>query len=320
MENDPQRSNNNIEPITQPKMYQQPKKSKLSIIITIILSIALLCALGFIFWQNFLATNNKTSQSDTNPSSSNNIVAINTHPVTAMIIDKILAKYNLVTSSNQIKQPTDVYIEQSNLGPVWKIDNTNRYVNYTDQNASSLTISIFSSTQTEWTTVYNEMAGFVQSTFEANNLAKTSDDIYSGNDIICSTDSQSDNISSLLSVACGQESKYNINLPEYVVTKPFFDAIEGKISGSSDGIKIPVNNMIVKDGKNGHMNTYLPIANAAALFYKAPNGQWTYFKSTQDVIDCGDYNTASLKSAFAYEFCYDNSNNRELTVLQYYSL
>jgi len=42
---------------------------------------------------------------------------------------------------------------------------------------------------------------------------------------------------------------------------------------------------------------------AAGLFYQTPDGMWHFFKGTQQIIPCGDYNTPDLKKAFLGSQC-----------------
>ncbi len=47
----------------------------------------------------------------------------------------------------------------------------------------------------------------------------------------------------------------------------------------------------------------------AGLFYQVPDGEWQYFKGTQETVDCKEYNTDDLKKAFASQNCYDSESN-----------
>lgn len=324
---DPLANNNATQPMQEvPKLKS---KKAISLIFAIIFGILFAGAVGFIVWQNYFSKE-KTTQSNVNAAqtstmsnASTTIAAIDTHPITSSIISKILTKYNLVSNNDMTKQQaTDVSIKQSNRAPFWQIEGTDRYVDYTDQNASSLEISI-PIVNNEYTVPYNEIGGYVLSSFATDGLNKITTDtsnmysygIYSKDDITCSTNYTNDgSTSSIILVGCGQKSKYTTNLASYIIAKPFFDA-----AGSTANY-ISIENMVVQSGQNGYVNTQLSFSNGAQLFYKAPNGQWVYFKGTQAVLNCSDFNTSDLKSAFAYNLCSDGQNNTLSTVSKYYNL
>ncbi len=302
------------------------KKSKASIL-TVIFGILLLTAVGFIVWQNYFAPNQSGKDSAVSPKGQSNgstVAPIDTHPITAAVIEKIIMKYNLVTNPITTEQPTtNVYISQTNRAPSWLISGTDKYVDYSDQYASSLSINLstINADQVDISTVYNEIGGYILSVFETNGLVKETFDsgemfpmaVYSNNDKVCSTSYIVDGgTSSQISVSCGQKSKYTQDLASYVTAKPFFEAF-------GDSAKsISVEDMVIKSGNNGYVNTYLAFSNAAHLFYKAPNGHWTYFKSTQAGVPCDEYNTSDLKSAFAFESCF--AAGELVPVSQYYNL
>lgn len=302
------------------------KKSRASIIATIF-GFLLLAAVGFIVWQNYLAYNQSGKDSTVSPkgqSDGSTVAPIDTHPITAAIIDKIITKYNLVANPIISGQSiTDVYISQTNRAPSWQVQGTDKYVDYSDQYASSLSINLstINADQAGISTVYNEIGGYILSVFETNGLVKETFDsgemfpmaVYSNNDKVCSTSYIVDGgTSSQISVSCGQKSKYTQDLASYVTAKPFFEAF-------GDSAKsISVEDMVIKSGNNGYVNTYLAFSNAAHLFYKAPNGHWTYFKSTQAGVPCDEYNTSDLKSAFAFESCF--AAGELVPVSQYYNL
>ncbi len=67
------------------------------------------------------------------------------------------------------------------------------------------------------------------------------------------------------------------------------------------------------DGKYEHVTA--SVAGAAALFYRnADGGEWKYFVSTQQVLNCNDFNTDEIKAAFAGSDCYDYTAGKMTTL------
>lgn len=74
-----------------------------------------------------------------------------------------------------------------------------------------------------------------------------------------------------------------------------------KVTEKSDGYKNAWTNM---------SNINSPVGGFAGLFYYA-NGQWTYWRGSQSIISCADYNTRDLQKAFEGDSCYDEATQNE---------
>ena len=55
-----------------------------------------------------------------------------------------------------------------------------------------------------------------------------------------------------------------------------------------------------------------PVGGKGALFYRKGKTDWKFFKATQSLSNCSDYNTDDLKAAFADETCVSDSNTNLL--------
>jgi len=54
------------------------------------------------------------------------------------------------------------------------------------------------------------------------------------------------------------------------------------------------------------------VGSKGAFFYRKDNADWKFFKATQSLSNCSDYNTDDLKAAFADETCVSDSNTNIL--------
>lgn len=55
-----------------------------------------------------------------------------------------------------------------------------------------------------------------------------------------------------------------------------------------------------------------PVGGKGAFFYRKGSADWKFFKATQSLSSCSDYNTDDLKAAFADETCVSDSNTHIL--------
>ena len=72
----------------------------------------------------------------------------------------------------------------------------------------------------------------------------------------------------------------------------------------------------IKDSQVASYQTLnVPVANAMGLFFRtSPDSNWQFFKTTQSVIPCQEYNTTDIKNAFAGSVCYDEATGNNSTV------
>lgn len=72
---------------------------------------------------------------------------------------------------------------------------------------------------------------------------------------------------------------------------------------------------ITKTADGKYERVTASVAGAAALFYRnTDGGEWKYFVSTQQVLNCNDFNTDEIKAAFAGSDCYDYAAGKMTTL------
>ena len=72
---------------------------------------------------------------------------------------------------------------------------------------------------------------------------------------------------------------------------------------------------ITKTADGKYERVTASVAGAAALFYRnTDGGEWKYFVSTQQVLNCNDFNTDEIKAAFAGSDCYDYTAGKMTTL------
>lgn len=79
---------------------------------------------------------------------------------------------------------------------------------------------------------------------------------------------------------------------------------------------IHVKDSVIKDsGVTPYQRLTVGVTNAAGLFYRvSPDAEWQYFTSTQDEVECSEYNTDDIRKAFAGDKCYDGATYAEKIV------
>lgn len=71
----------------------------------------------------------------------------------------------------------------------------------------------------------------------------------------------------------------------------------------------------INDGAAGYKNATMGIGSAMGLFYQEPGKDWVYFKGTQNEMSCTDFDTDTLKKAFAGQKCYDTATQTDSVVM-----
>ena len=128
-------------------------------------------------------------------------------------------------------------------------------------------------------------------------------DLYTGNGLVCAV-VPADYQGSFMSTACGKIDNYK---PAAEQAKPFADAMP-----DTDYSKI-VMDLKISSPQNGYQTATANVGAARGLFYKKGSEPWQFFRGSQSILSCSDYNTADLKNAFRGGACIDASN-KESTV------
>ena len=138
--------------------------------------------------------------------------------------------------------------------------------------------------------------------------------IYQNESLVCSVTTNS----SPVTVLCADVSVYSDEITE---ARPFADAYAASDEGKNNtDMVFSLNRVVNKSGsyKNAQvsMSSYTsPVGGFAGLFYSTNNGaSWTFWRGTQSLISCSEYETPELTQAFLGEACYDDTNNAESVV------
>ncbi|MGB4761822.1 MAG: hypothetical protein WBP12_00530 [Candidatus Saccharimonas sp.] len=127
--------------------------------------------------------------------------------------------------------------------------------------------------------------------------------VYTSKDIICFV-AEPDTDALNVGASCGEISKYEAAAK---AAQPF--AVLLKIDDDANNVVFAPK--IVDSSVDGYQraevsNGRINGGGGVALFYKKDGGEWIYFKSTQQLIGCTEYNSVDLHNAFKGEPCYDS--------------
>lgn len=327
-----QRINGNIS-TKKPSM----KKKGLVILLIIVLIAGLGAGAYFMFFNKPNASQNNTA--GTNKSSTNNTVASSLKPaeVTLAVQDYVKTQYTQVMPEDTKLTGEQISFKSSEIAPYWKISGVKFYVNYIADGASNLSISVSSLGDiTALTKMYKGVGDAVIKSLTSQGFVESKDNIYGTkdsillayikDDAICTVSTPDTSmVSSVVTLSCGQLSKYTKNLSSYKEIEPYTTAY-AKTQTINEGVVFSLEEM--QFSRLGYSNATVSLSGVsgglggfAGLFYKTPTSDWIYFKGTQQVLPCTDYNTTDLQAAFVLTPCYDSSktgNATDTTVGNYF--
>lgn len=213
----------------------------------------------------------------------------------------------------------EVSVRVEKISPAYKVDGYVYYNNY--EGGSTMTILTSGSLANELPAASDQDTrvmiaktytdfGLTKQTTTGDTNQGSSIDAYTGKGLICTVESKESAISAS-TASCGLIANYA-------------DAA-AKLGPLATALKVTdtdayLSNLVIKDSKvAGYQHGSLAVGSikggggARALLYKKGDAAWMYFKSTQDILQCSDFNTADLRSAFKGEPCID-SNTVETVV------
>lgn len=313
------------------------KRKILIIIAIIVLVLAAASTVGAFYLLN--DKTKTTSQTGIKTTDKAAVSSITPTEAVSVVKDYIKTKYPQVMPEGTKLSANQIYFKSSDSAPYWKIDGEKFYVNYYGDGASSLEVyynedsgnneAIVARAKDINSAVIKSLAtqGFVKSTDSVYGANQYSRIAYTKDDAVCIADSPENGaMSPPVSLACGQISKYTKDLENYKEIEPYAKAYAAT-GNMKNGDYFDFREL--KAGKPGYKNASVGLSNAGTvvgggmgLFYKTPaSDDWSFFKGTQQILACKDYNTKDLQAAFAYENCYDSSKNGDAsnnTVINYY--
>lgn len=101
---------------------------------------------------------------------------------------------------------------------------------------------------------------------------------------------------------------------------PFAEAYLASDEGKQNGKDIAFSDPTVSEKANGYSNAKVSMGSTSSiggfsgLFY-AKDGNWAFWKGSQSLLPCSDYNSSDLQRSFLEEECFDTVNNNNATVI-----
>ncbi|MCX6728219.1 MAG: hypothetical protein NTV39_00400 [Candidatus Saccharibacteria bacterium] len=320
-----------------PELVATPKRKrklkKWMIIVPVLLVLVVAAGAGAFY----LANNKKPVPEKTKTPAVSKTASVKAVPslkptdVVTKVQDYIKTKYPQVMPEGTKLTGEQIYFKDSSAAPNWKIPGEKFYVSYSDNGAAKTDIYY------NWESVadnivsarYMAISGAAIKSLTDQGFVKNTDSVYgegSGSvaytkgDVVCVTSSPDNGtISPPSSLACGQISKYTKNLESYKEIEPYALAIAK--SGEMD-VGAVFSFSELKAGIKGYKNAKVGLSNAGTyvggsmgLFYKSPTGDWQFFKGSQSLIMCKDFNTKDIQYAFAFESCYDDNKTGDAAMV-----
>ncbi len=293
-----------------------PQKSKLPLIITLVIAVLLLSAGAMAYY--FLIVNKTNSTSPNNKASTSQSKAKN---VTAQtLINKIKPKLtgNILIAT-----------ETTNSGSGLTDDNTyvygeasiqvegRKYKNFpktgfgiatsTDKAAATANLDIIKGILEKANLSTADSTAMLTDEDNNSNLVYAT---FSSSKIICllSVDKFK---SYQISIGCADRSSYVDAAKEiepfyaaYMATSVPKDAADNLVFGLPE----------IKAGVDGYKNANIYQGAFVGLYYMEPGKNWTYFIGTQSELECAQYNTDALRKSFSGETCYNDDGESKVAV------
>ncbi len=273
-----------------------PKKSKKKLIIGIIIALVLLAAAGFAYYWFFVK-----EEATTVTKSSEKIVAqvetptADTRDYAKELIEKVRASVsNIKTEYPKSKvENTDAY------APPYKYGSNMYYV------AGQFGYSLLITESGDFNEAFNNSAEeAVFAVLEKENLVKDEEEYlitFTGDTVVCNAS----NSSYPVYVSCANTRDYKT--PSEIV-EPFAKAYFAS-PNATDGSEIVFGQPKINEKSDGYKNASVSIngynsSGGFAGLYSGKNNVWTFWKGSQSVIDCSEYNTFELQKSFEGDSCY----------------
>jgi len=208
------------------------------------------------------------------------------------------------------------------VSPSYQVKDTNYYVVTSQAYGLNIQKTVDTNSETGVDTIFTQgIVDQVTAAFVSNHYNKTTELAsgveYQSDAVIC-TVSGTDSIP--IYVTCANKNAYAKVSGDI---KPFVTAYHASNSNttSEDIFSAPTIKSSSVDGYQTAtvgVSSRQSVGSAAALFYRKGTDIWKFFKTTQAVASCSEYNTDDLKAAFADQPCVSDSKTNT-TVKEYVS-
>ncbi len=273
------------------------KPGKAPLIIAIILGVLLLAAAGFIVYLLYFQPEksaSSTAQTNTQQSTASEDKAAG-----------LIAKVRTAVSDQLKTSYKDMTLTDGMSAPMYTAPNTN-YAVFGNDFGASLSVDPSPSTydQTAVSAVVRVVTQTLDDQAELHSSTASWQKTYQNDAVICVVTTDG----SPVFISCANTKDYSALITQI---KPFADAYLASEQGKTYGKGVAFTTPKITKKTNGYSsasvgigNTNSPVGGFAGLFY-AKDSNWVFWKGTQNVIACGDYNTNDLQRAFEGDTCYD---------------
>lgn len=299
--NTPPPTSNDTNFVVQPPA---PKKPGAGLIITAItLAVLLLGALGVIayllFFQPVATTEEKVTDTTDTSNQAQSLVA----KAKTAVVEVLKTDY------------TDATINDTSFTPLYKAADTPYAVTGGTFGYGFETNPTKDSSydQTALTAVQRSISTLIESDKSYKKTTKAWEIDYQNESVICSVSIDT----SPVNFSCANIADYK-NLISAV--EPYATAYLASDQGKQYGEGVAFGMPTIAQKANGYSNaqvsvtnTNSPVGGFAGLFY-AKDGNWAFWKGTQSILGCTEYNTVDLQHSFEGDVCWDDATNKESTV------
>lgn len=205
--------------------------------------------------------------------------------------------------------------------PSYQVKDTDYYVTTTQAYGLNIQKTVNTTSETGVDTVFTQgIVDEVIATFTSSQYKKVTElpsgTEYQSSAVIC-TISGTESIP--IYVTCANKNAYTKVSSD---VKPLVAAYRASNSSEDTSGSVFSTPTIKSSSVDGYQTASLSISSrqsiggAAVLFYRKGTTDWKFFKTTQNELNCSDYNTDELKAAFADESCMSDTNT-DTTVKDY---
>lgn len=276
-----------------------PKRShkKRNLIIALIVVILLIPAVIWaVYW---FATPQQSTKNTTNTTVVDSAESI---------INKINAKLTDTSSKNHRKATITQSTPLSDTpasGPSYKVGKADYYVSTTETYGLSITkqgMTAESSIDEDFNQTVTDQIVSVLSDADYKMSDTTDIANYESATVVCNIAAEG----SPVAVTCANKSAYT-KISDNL--KPFVTAYTSVTSDNADirttYSDLTITNSEVAKYQHASVNVTQGMSGAVLLFYRFDEGTWKFFKGTQNILSCTEYNTVEITSAFKGEKCMD---------------
>lgn len=280
----------------------------------IVISLVALLLIGAAVASYFIFFQPKTTTTATVPSNEKvEEVKPDTYDSQSLIEEVRIAQAKLTDTYPQSETTSG----ETNFSPAYKYGDAAYYV----RGNFGESVSVLNTTATELSELSTDpltkaaVAAAVAVLDSHTSLIKTSSSsltIYQSDTAVCTVTT----VDHPVVTTCADTKMYKIEAEKI---KPFAEAY-AKVTESEEVSKTVFTRPAITEKSDGYANASVSMSGVdtiggfAGLYY-AKGGVWTYWKGSQELIECSEYSTFVLQKAFEGTRCYDSTIENDATVV-----